>query len=178
MTTNFDYINFASTLSAPFKDHMKKKMGLNPNTICYKPDENGELSAEARIVMACWITYEECNTKILPLEMRALAAEAALQKPNCYWNEKDEDGPTFSTLDELIEYYKPTAVGRYGICEIGRSVQIDNTYAVVDYKNNKVSIFESSESAMRDYVRSVKQEQVLTAGVFQLPTPKPSRKKK
>ena len=94
MTSNFDHINFASTLSAPFKEHMKKRMGINPNNICYKADENGELSAEARIVMACWITYEECNTKILPLEMRALNAEAALQKPNCFWNEKDEDGPT------------------------------------------------------------------------------------
>lgn len=136
MTTfnSASHINFLEKLPKDFKEFMKTQFDLNCSTVCFKPDENGSLSEDAKIVMVAYKAWEvksaECNMHLL----RALNAEKQLEtvtKPDCFWNDDDEDGMTYSTLGELLESTKDGEF--FTLLNVGRSVQIDNVLLVVDH---------------------------------------------
>lgn len=128
------HINFLEKLPKDFKEFMQAQFDLNCSTVCFKPDENGSLSEDAKIVMVAYKAWEVKSAECSMYLLRALTAEKqveAVTKPDCFWNDDDEDGLTYSTLGELLESTKEGEF--FTLLNVGRSVQIDNVLLVVDH---------------------------------------------
>lgn len=154
MNTPLDHINFSKNLPVHFVAYMKKTFGISVHNVCYKLDENEQLSNEAKLVMTCYKTYEDCNAKALALELKTLTLQHQLASPNCFWNEDDEDGPTFETLDSLAEHYRGTFDTPHGLITVGRSVEVDKQYIVIDYKNNSIKAHSELVSAADQFTKA------------------------
>lgn len=162
MTTQVNHINFSKNLPVPFVSYMLKTFGIHVHNVCYKPDDNDQLSADAKLVMACYKTYEDCNAKSLTFELKALNLQHQLASPNCFWNDSDDDGPNFSSLDDLVEHYRDTFDTPNGLIIVGRSVEIDKQYVVIDYKNNSIKAHEGLASAADQFAKAKAHHSLMT----------------
>lgn len=140
------HINFLEKLPKDFKEFMQAQFDLNCSTVCFKPNEEGSLSEDAKIVMVAYKAWEVKSAESSMHLLRALTAEKQVEeltKPDCFWDDEDEDGLTYNTLEELFESDKRGEP--FTLLNVGRSVQIDNVLLVVDHHKKSFVVVDDAK---------------------------------
>lgn len=178
----FNHLTFSNTLPADFKDYMSATFGLVCDDICFKVDKDDNLSDDAKIVMVSHRVWEDRKKLTTAMQLRALVSEAKLDKPTCVWDEKDDSGETYDSVQDLVSAIKTP--DQFSLVKVGRSVQIDNVYVVVDHSKKSYTelpdVVEARNLLMREVAHANNLKTVvsdfLPKGVVK--TQKPTKRKK
>lgn len=146
--TTINHINFLASLPKDFKEFLKRHFDLDCSTICFKQDGAGQMTPEAKMVMVAYKAWDIKEQEARLNLIRALTAEKineAFSLPDCFWDDDDEDGLTYSNLEELFNSVKSSE--KYTILNVGQSVQIDNSVMVLDHQDNSFVVVKNKAEA-------------------------------
>lgn len=146
--TTINHINFLASLPKDFKEFLKRHFGLDCSTICFKQDGAGQMTPEAKMVMVAYKAWDMKEQEARLNLIRALTAEKIIEAfslPDCFWDDDNEDGLTYSNLEELFNSVKSSE--KYTILNVGQSVQIDNSVMVLDHQDNSFVVVKNKAEA-------------------------------
>lgn len=149
MLTN--HLNLSEKLTEDYKVWLFEQFNLDCSAICFKPNADGEMHEDAKIALVAYKAWSAKQAELNFKKLQTLILEERLtryEKADCFWDENNESGETFRTIGELAASVE-SEDRRYAVVTVGRSVQLDNAYMVLDHKTKEFTLCDSEEHAVK-----------------------------